>query len=46
MSFGIIILWVACLLCIAIMKKIEPESKLYPLWALFVSIIVTVFELC
>jgi hypothetical protein len=34
--------WLLGALCVLIMKKIEPHNK-YPIWALFISIMFTLF---
>lgn len=37
--------WLLGALCVLIMKKIEPHNKAYPVWALFVSVMFTLFAL-
>lgn len=36
-------MWVLGAICTLIMKKIEPDNKIYPVWALFVASAFTVF---
>lgn len=31
--------------CVALMKKIEPDNKIYPVWALFIASAFTVFAI-
>lgn len=38
-------MWVLGLLCVKVMKKIEPDNKIYPVWALFVATAFTLFAL-
>ena len=37
--------WLLGALCVLIMKKIEPQNKVYPVWALFISVMFTLFTL-
>lgn len=41
--FLVILVWVAAGLGVLIMKKIQPEDKLYPLYVLAVCIVLTGF---
>lgn len=34
--------WVVAVVCIKIMRKIQPESKAYPIWAVFIAVCLTV----
>lgn len=36
-------IWLIGFLCVSIMKKIEPDNKIYPVWALFISLVFTLF---
>ena len=38
-------MWVLGALCVWIMKKIEPDNKIYPVWVLFIALAFTVFAL-
>ena len=38
---ALIIIWTTFVICIAIMRKINPEDKVYPIYAVTVSIIFT-----
>ena len=35
--------WVFAAVAIAIMKKIDPENKVYAIWTIFVCILLTLF---
>ena len=35
--------WVLGAVCVRVMKKIEPNNKIYPVWALFISLMFTLF---
>lgn len=37
--------WVLGRLCVRVMKKIEPDNKIYPVWVLFVALAFTGFAL-
>lgn len=39
----VISVWIVAAICIKIMKKISPNDKLYPAWAIFVCIVLTIF---
>lgn len=41
----VVAMWVFGGLCTLIMKKIEPGNKIYPLWALLVSIMFSLFAI-
>lgn len=41
----IVIMWVIGIIGIAIMKKIEPDNKIYPIWVLFIAMAFTVFAI-
>lgn len=36
-------IWLIGFLCVIVMKKIEPDNKIYPVWALFISLAFTLF---
>lgn len=38
-------IWLVCVVCIRIMKKIEPYNKIYLVWALFITIVFTLFAI-
>lgn len=38
-------IWILGALCVRIMKKIEPDNKIYPVWALFIALAFTGFAL-
>lgn len=38
-----IAIWVTGGICVLIMKKIEPDNKIYPVWALFIALAFTIF---
>ena len=40
-----IIIWVVGIVCVFVMKKIEPNNKIYPVWALFIALAFTCFAL-
>ncbi len=42
-AIHVIIVWAVALAGISCMKKIQPEDKLYPVWAVFVSALFTLF---
>ncbi len=35
--------WILGAVCVRVMKKIEPSNKIYPVWALFISLMFTLF---
>lgn len=35
--------WGLGAVCVLVMKKIEPNNKIYPVWALFISLVFTLF---
>ena len=37
------IMWVSAFVCWRLMKKIQPQNKLYPLYVLAICIVTTVF---
>lgn len=41
----IVIMWVIGIIEIAVMKKIEPDNKIYPIWVLFIVMAFTVFAI-
>ena len=44
---AIAIIWIAIVICIPIMRKVEPGAwKAYAVYAILVGIIFTVFQLC
>ena len=38
-------IWILGALCVRIMKKIEPDNKIDPVWALFIALAFTGFAL-
>ncbi len=38
-------IWFLGLLCVFIMRKIEPNNRVYPVWALFIAVAFTLFAL-
>ena len=40
-----IAMWVIGGICVLIMKKIEPDNKIYPVWALFIALAFTTFAI-
>lgn len=38
-----IAMWVFGGICVLVMKKIEPDNKIYPVWALFIALAFTIF---
>lgn len=40
MTVGI---WAIGGICVAVMHKIEPDDKIYPIWALFTALMFTAF---
>ena len=38
-------IWILGALCVRIMKKIEPNDKVYPVWVLFIALVFTGFSL-
>lgn len=36
-------IWLVGILCVLVMKKIEPDNKIYPVWALFIALAFTLF---
>lgn len=39
----VIAVWAVAAVGIRIMRKIQPEDRLYPVWAVFICILLTVF---
>lgn len=39
----VLFVWVVSVFCIFVMKKIQPENKIYPVWVVFVCILLTAF---
>ncbi len=37
------IVYIIGIICTAVMKKIQPENKIYPVWVVFVCVALTVF---
>ena len=37
--------WMIGIICIFIMKKIEPDNKIYPVWVLFIVLLFTGFTI-
>lgn len=40
-----IAIWIVGIICVLIMKRIEPNNKIYPVWALFIALAFTCFAL-
>lgn len=40
------IIYLSAAICITLMRKIQPENKFYPVWAVFICVVFTVFLLC
>lgn len=38
-----LLVWFLGFICIKIMKKIEPDNKMYPVWVLFIAMLFTLF---
>lgn len=38
-------MWILGAVCVWVMKKIEPNNKIYPVWVLFIASVFTVFAL-
>lgn len=36
-------IWLVGILCVLVMKKIEPDNKIYPVRALFIALAFTLF---
>lgn len=41
--FVTIEIWLIAFVCVRIMKKIEPDNKIYPIWVLFITSMFTAF---
>lgn len=41
----IVIMWVIGIIGVFVMRKIEPDDKMYPAWVLFVILAFTVFAI-
>ena len=39
----VLVVWIVAAIGICIMEKIQPEDKIYPVWAVFVCIVLTIF---
>lgn len=37
--------WIIGVVCVLIMKKIEPDNKIYPVWALFIALMFSAFAI-
>lgn len=37
-------MWIVGIACIALMQKIEPNNKTYPIWVLFILVVFTLFS--
>lgn len=42
----IIFVWLYGVACVVIIKKLEPDYKIYPLWVLLIVTLFTVFTIC
>lgn len=40
----LIAVWIIGAVCMRLMKKIEPNNKIYPVWVLFVALMFTVYS--
>lgn len=40
---SIAIVWIAAIAGIFIMKKLQPDNKIYPVWAVMICILFTLF---
>lgn len=38
-----IAIWIIGVVCVLVMKKIDPNNKIYPVWALFIALMFTAF---
>lgn len=38
-------IWIVGAICVLVMKKIEPDDKIYPVWVLFIAIVFTLFAI-
>lgn len=43
MEILIIGIWIFAAICIAVMKKIQPRDKIYPIWAAGVAVLMTLY---
>ena len=45
MSVGLLvaIVWIVAVVGICIMKKLQPDDKIYPVWAVMICILLTLF---
>lgn len=43
MMILIIGIWVFAAICIAVMQKIQPRDKIYPIWAVCIAILMTLY---
>lgn len=41
--FVTIAIWIVGIICLLVMKKIEPDNKIYPVWVLFIALMFTAF---
>lgn len=39
----LVLVYIVGIVCIAVMKKIQPEDKLYPVWVVLVCALLTCF---
>ena len=39
----VLVVWAFAVAAIAIMKKIDPENKVYPIWTILVCVVLTLF---
>ena len=45
-TFGaIMLIWTVSIICIQIMKKLQPEDVIYPIWTVAICILSTIFLL-
>lgn len=41
--FLVLIVWIVAVVGICIMKKIQPDNRIYPVWAVMICILLTLF---
>lgn len=39
----VVLVWIIALICLQIMKKIQPEDKIYPIWTVVICVLLTAF---
>lgn len=38
-------IWNIGIICVLVMRKLEPDNKVYPVWALFIAVVFTLFAI-